>query len=215
MQMIGGGKQMLVLLAVLWLQLPACDGTSPLTRAIRAKDIARVERTLKDGIDANKRLDRRQRTPLMLAALEGTPEIVGVLIRYGADVNSTDEHGRSPLHYAARAGDCGSIQVLVANGAPINPPSRPFHTALMEAAGAGKASSTSCLVELGADLEVPDGGDSTALFHAVWSADIETVRALLESGADRTKRNRQGQTPLEIATRLSNREEIVRALETR
>lgn len=48
------------------------------------------------------------------------PDWVTALVRYGADVNETDDKGRTALHNAARAGFTRVIDVLVASGADVN-----------------------------------------------------------------------------------------------
>jgi ankyrin repeat protein len=82
------------------------DGTArpivDLFEAIRANDLTSLDRFVRAGADLDAR-DARNRTPLMLAAREGSGEAVRMLLAAGAD-----PHARSvpdmmtPLMYAAR-----------------------------------------------------------------------------------------------------------------
>lgn len=45
------------------------------------------------------------------------PQIVSLLLDYGADVNLQNQHGRSPLHYA---NILEMIRMLIDNGADVN-----------------------------------------------------------------------------------------------
>lgn len=205
---------MLVLVLSLILQITGCDDKTALIQAIRVNDLKKIQQLLDKGVEVNSRVDDEQRTPLMIAAMEGNPEITQLLIDRGADIFATNKYGRTPLHFAARGGNCATIRTLVSSGARINPPDEPFHTVLMEAAASGKSDAVKCLVKLGAKVDLVDGGGTTALIHAVWSHDFETVKALVESGADSMKRNKQGYTALDIASQLENGDKMAAILRT-
>lgn len=55
---------------------------------------------LNDGLDPNYRLGRRQRTLLQHAALKGDPELVIILLEYGAKINAKDTNGDNALYLA-------------------------------------------------------------------------------------------------------------------
>lgn len=63
-----------------------------------------IERALKTGTDPNVLLggDSINRTPLMLSIIFEKPGVFKMLLKYGADVNKTDEYGQNVLHYSSR-----------------------------------------------------------------------------------------------------------------
>jgi len=58
--------------------------------------------------------------PLHRAVLVGNLEIVKILIKFYAEVNSCDCEGKSPLHYACDIGDYKIVEILVNNKAIVN-----------------------------------------------------------------------------------------------
>ncbi|MEP1767396.1 MAG: ankyrin repeat domain-containing protein [Sulfitobacter sp.] len=62
------------------------------------------------------------RYPIHVAAmLNSDPEMIRILIKFGAKVNSVDDEGQTPLHFAAMSNlNPDIISVLVDNGAAIN-----------------------------------------------------------------------------------------------
>ena len=92
--------------------------TARLFNAIRAQDLAAVRAAIADGADVNS-VSPHGATPLTAAAYKGAVELVGTLIRAGADVNKPD-HDETPLMSAAGAGNLPVVQWLVEAGADVN-----------------------------------------------------------------------------------------------
>ena len=58
---------------------------------------------------------KKQRTPLYDAVLPlGSPEVVDVLLNFGADLNYRDKQGVTPTHFAAMYGSTGCLTTLLA-----------------------------------------------------------------------------------------------------
>ncbi len=121
-------------------------------------------------------------TALHLAAAAHRPQIVRELIRMGADVAAKNRQGAQPLHYAA-------------DGLPGSLHWRP----------ADQAETIACLIASGADPNAVDRRWVTPLHRAVRTRCAEGVNALLRSGANPLQKNKQGSTPMMLATQQTGR----------
>src|SRR5688572_30402212 len=92
--------------------------TAKLFNAIRAQDLAAVRAAIAAGADVNA-VSPHGSTPLTAAAYRGSVDLVGTLIRAGADVNKPD-HDETPLMSAAGAGNLPVVRWLVEAGADVN-----------------------------------------------------------------------------------------------
>jgi ankyrin repeat protein len=169
-----------------------------MVRAILNRDAGEVKLLLKGGMDANFRYGDTQLTPLMTAAVVGTPEVAQVLIDSGAEVNARNNSGETAIYMAAGTADCSTIKVLVANGAELDGRAAWESTPLFNAVILGKAESVKCLTELGASVNLQADGGTTALHQAVWAGNPEIVKTLLNAGADTGIRDERGETPKDV-----------------
>jgi len=87
----------------------------------------------------------------MLAACNGRPEAIAVLLERGADPNRTNLHGHAPLCGAARRGDLRSTRLLLAHGARVDHAGDDGRTPLMLAVMFDHAEVVGVLLEAGAD----------------------------------------------------------------
>ncbi|MCA9424298.1 MAG: ankyrin repeat domain-containing protein, partial [Candidatus Omnitrophica bacterium] len=60
------------------------------------------------------------RTPLHIAAFEGSEEILGIVLDHGADPDVQDSFGLTPLHLAVTEGHEGVCRALLERGADTN-----------------------------------------------------------------------------------------------
>ncbi|RMZ83060.1 hypothetical protein DV738_g1336, partial [Chaetothyriales sp. CBS 135597] len=100
-----------------WTEMAYVGNTTRLCQAIVDKDLEAVEDWFSSGdpeevLDVNRR-DHVGRTPLLLAAMASTPEIVQFLVERGARLVSRLYNGMTALHIAAYQGDVEVIKILL------------------------------------------------------------------------------------------------------
>jgi ankyrin repeat protein len=96
-----------------WTEMAYVGNTQRLCQAIVDGDIEHVQdRCDQKGVDVNAR-DHTGRTPLQLAALCSTVEVVQCLIEHGARIISRLADGFTALHIAAQRGNAAMIKALL------------------------------------------------------------------------------------------------------
>ena len=98
--------------------------------AARDGDNAQIERLLKNGVEVDSRLGKKELTPLHVAALYGHAETVELLLDKEADVMNVDAHGNTALHMAAFFGHEPVAKLLLVRGAKVNETNAMGHTPL-------------------------------------------------------------------------------------
>lgn len=121
------------------------------------------------------RLNAKDESPLMLAALKGHLVLAEKLIRRGADVNKT---GWTPLHYAASGGHLPLISLLLENSAYIDAESPNGTTPLMMAAMYGTPAAVKLLLQEGADPQLRNQQGLSALQFAQRGNRQDSVEAI-------------------------------------
>jgi uncharacterized protein len=183
---------------------PAADGTTPLHMAVRANDIASVQRLLRAGADPSSS-NRYGITPLSLAAENGNAEMMTTLLKAGADAKAMLPGGQTLLMTASRTGNPEVVKLLLDRG--LDPNARETtngETALMWAAAENHPETVRVLAGHGADLNarsralqykqdrfglegvvtILPRGDWTPLMYTAREGSLEAARSLAESGAD-------------------------------
>ncbi|MDR3077774.1 MAG: ankyrin repeat domain-containing protein, partial [Planctomycetota bacterium] len=94
--------------------------TTLLIDEIRANDIDEVKRLIAAGFDVNERSERGRRTPLHAAAAVNVPELIGLLVANGAELEAVDRDGMTPLGIAADSKNIAMMQALLQAGADPN-----------------------------------------------------------------------------------------------
>ena len=140
---------------------------------------------LSSGADPNA-LDENERTPLMNASEKGHWRTVELLVKFGANVNSStpfgDEHYYTPLMNCA-TGPQRILKVLLSRGAKVNASGYHEYTALMVASNANKKDNVKLLIRYGANVNAKDRDGHTSLDCAEEGHYQEIVHILKAHGA--------------------------------
>ena len=158
-----------------------------------------AERLLEYGVDPNEGTNTSYRTPLQAAASQGHIDMIELLLRYTADVDSTAEtkhfhlihtathyDKKSPgtaLQAAAFAGQFEAVTLLVKEGANVNLESGYYGTALQAAAAGGQHLILKMLLDHEANTNIICGFFGNPLQAAASKGSIIMSQALLDAGA--------------------------------
>ncbi|KAL8746481.1 MAG: hypothetical protein Q9184_007742 [Pyrenodesmia sp. 2 TL-2023] len=163
--------------------------------AIQQGDDLLLEIAIEEGANVNAK-GADGKAPLHLAAMQGNPDIVQLLIDHGADINiATSLRGdiqerkfngqRTPLHWACDRGHESCVRLLVKHGADVNANNYTNRTPLQEALMRGNVSISKFLLENGASVKSHDDEGWTPLHQAAISRKaVEVIHLLLDKGAD-------------------------------
>ena len=115
---------------------------------------------------------------LLEACRLGDLDVVQVLIRRGADVETRDEDmKRSALHLAAFCGYVDVVKVLIQKGADVNAVDEDKETALHWAAKNGRADVVKVLIQKGADVNAVNTHNTDAQNNNTEHAHISSQRS--------------------------------------
>jgi len=137
--------------------------------------------------------------PLWCAAAAGHLDIVKLLVKSGANVNSTTKTNSTPLRAACFDGHYEIVKYLVEHNADIEVANRHGHTCLMIACYKGHFKIAKYLIEIGADVNRKSVKGNTALHDCAESGSLDIMKLLLVSGA-RIDVDAYGMTPLLAAS---------------
>lgn len=179
--------------------------------AAKAGDLAKVKELLTANPELIDSKEKDGGTPLHMAAVAGSKEIVEFLIAKGADVKAKANSGVTPLHSAAYKGNKEVTEILLAKGADANAKSNDGYTPLYYAANRLTAK---VLLAGGADTNARANDRSTPLHLAAAAGRKDVVELLLVTGADANAVNNARLTPLDLA-RSKGRDDTVQLLESR
>ncbi|XP_072311345.1 poly [ADP-ribose] polymerase tankyrase-1-like [Eucyclogobius newberryi] len=116
------------------------------------------------------------------------------------NVNCRDLEGRhsTPLHFAAGYNRVSVVEYLLHHGADVHAKDKGGLVPLHNACSYGHYEVAELLVRHGASVNVADLWKFTPLHEAAAKGKYEICKLLLKHGADPTKKNRDGNTPMDL-----------------
>jgi len=168
-------------------------------------DAAEIVRLSTSGADIGAR-DGNARTPLHVAAFAAQRDAMRALVKAGADPNAFDGDRYDVVTIAAVANDLPTLKTALELGCSArNITSRYDGTALIAAAHLGHVEVVRELIRAGAPLDHVNNLGWTALIESIVLGDggprhTATLEALVAAGANVNIADRDGTTPLRLAT---------------
>lgn len=184
----------------------------PLHAAVRSGSPARVYNALRLPLTDINLHDDSGVPPLHLAALQGTPSIIRLLLLHGAHPNSEDRtRATTALHLSIGRTDstwtmsrADTADLLLRNGAAVNARDSNGDTALTLAARQGFTPCAILLGHYGAAINPQNNAGDSAVHLATTGGHAAFVQHLIANHADLNTANNAGATPLLIAAQLAH-----------
>lgn len=200
-------------------------GEAPLHLAVQCNCIGKVQILLEHGasVSATSRCycndpvcdepDNFAETPLHVAArCNSDPQIVRLLLRYGASVHAVCTYDRTPLHLASGKGNCETVRILLEHDASMTAVDgggcTPFHCA----AESGTPDVVQLLIDRGASVASTDQSDQSPIHRAASHNGPQVMKILLDSGASAMSVDKEKRTPLHHAASWNRNPDVLRML---
>ena len=180
-------------------------------------DVAQIGKLAAAKVDLNAR-DGNGRTPLHVAAFARQRDALRALVKAGADIDLLENDRYDAVTIASVADDEETLRTLLSLGASARQvTSRYDGTALIAAAHLGHDGVVRQLIAAGAPLDHVNNLHWTAVIESIVLGDggkrhQATLAALIQARANLQLKDRQGQTPLQLA-RARGYGEMVKMLE--
>jgi len=180
----------------------------PLVKAVLKEDGEAVAQLAFASADVNVRDKNTKTTALEEAVETGNLEIVRILLRAGANVNTRNEVGLTPLMFIRDNATPQLIRELISAGGYINARDESGGTSLMAAAAESKYEVVKELIDAGASVGSKNANGGTALIFAAGNGDSRIAKLLIDLGEDVNARDNDGNTPLMFAAEEGEAETV-------
>jgi ankyrin repeat protein len=181
-------------------------------QAVEMSDVTVARFLLESGAKVDEAQDLTGRKALHEAIIQGSIDMVSLLLEHGATVlhNDSDAAFRNAIRLAADAGaveTLGAVLSVVNNKddvtAALTDPDGDGNSLLHRCAAKGSADIVRLFLEIGdsnAMLSHRNPEGHTPLHSAALQGRFEVTRLLVEHGPDPTASSKQGDSPLELST---------------
>nr|XP_029723859.1 serine/threonine-protein phosphatase 6 regulatory ankyrin repeat subunit B-like [Aedes albopictus] len=181
------------------LNVPDCNGCTPLHLAVDSQSVENVETLLNHSPDPNVQNNNHQ-TPLHLAAQHGNMEIVRQLLVVPTTIIDILDKGlNTPLHLALQHVHAEIAELLIGRSSELEAKNRTSQTPLHLASNAGLGPVVRVLIQRGVHVNPRDVMQRTPLHLAAHQGHVNVVQVLIENSAQVDATDRQGRTPLQLA----------------
>lgn len=149
--------------------------------------------------------NKNGQTALHIAAKNGHPRMISLLLALGLDAKAEDEFKFQPIHYSAMYGFQNVLLLLLHAKSNIKTATDNNQTPLHLASQYGHGGCVKALLfysdhmKMECAINEQDSNGNTALHLAAKWGFLEIVESLLEYGADSTLKNRFGMIPVTVA----------------
>lgn len=175
-------------------------GESWLYSACLSGHYAIVKKLIIRNADVNLPATKTGITPLLVATQFGYYDIVFLLVKYSANINTFSNVGVTPLSIAVCNGYSKIVAFLLQSGAKVNfQPLGCKITTLLLAAQNGYSDIVKLLIEYKATVNAEDYWGARPLHMAVQNGHNDVVNILVNAKADVNATDARGITPLHVA----------------
>ena len=186
--------------------------SNPLVKAAFEDDLQELESLLASS-NVNLRDKETGSTSLEYAVRNGNREMVQVLLRGGAELNSRNEAKQTVLMMLGEECTSDIVWDLIHAGAKVNLKDEDGDTPLIEAAMVNNVGVLNVLLHAGAKVDDRNNQGQTAFMLAAEQGLTKNVRALIIAGADMNARDHAGKTALTYA-KENDHQRVVKLLQS-
>jgi len=168
-------------------------------KAVYAKNIALMEKLLKDGADINVTEKNGLSTPLSIAAGNGDLEVVSFLLSKGANPQGVQALPNFPIYLAISKNHPTVVNKFLDVGISPNYAwtDRNGGTLLITAVQLGNLDIVKLLIQRGADVNFTGNGDYSPLYRSIIYDYFSTFEFLVSKGACLNERDKAALSELE------------------
>ena len=153
-----------------------------ITKMILRGDVNKIDFYIKHGFDINKKINKENLKPILVAVVSNHIEIVELLLKNGANVNDSHNSGMTTLMYAIKLKNARIVKLLVDNKVNINQVTvKNGVTPLIYAVKLGEEEIIDILLKNKADVYAIDINGYSALHYALHYHGGDVLQMILDA----------------------------------